>query len=220
MFLAFTGGRSYNSVMRLREFLGWYFRSVLGIGSTVLGIASAAAMALAGIAVLPAAIAGLSVVVAAGAVMLVTGFGQKVAFAERDAAARHDAGRKLAEMSGVRDRLSRMRIADGDVATAVRLLALAAGECIDAARSKSTWDPLAAAALAEAADIVDIFLAEADQASTEKRYALPDGDAFPDAKSRTVAALRERALVLGERRLQIDGGLPARDRMSIREEIR
>jgi len=44
-------------------------------------------------------------------------------------------------------------------------------------------------------------------------------DPFADAEARFAAALREKAALLRERRVQIDGGLSAQGSMSVMEEI-
>ncbi|MEN6477427.1 MAG: hypothetical protein ABFC75_05515 [Rectinema sp.] len=206
--------------MRVKEFVGWYFRSALGIVSAALGVACTVALAGAGVSFGLALPAGIALLAISAGVSFATGAGPRSALAERDAATAREGRGKLADMEALRDRLARLRIADAEVSDAVRLAVLAAGECIDACKLESTYDPLAAEALAEALDIVDIYLRESDDASTEKRYSLEDKDHFADARERAVSGVRERSVLMRERRLQIDGGLSAENRMSIREELK
>ena len=105
------------------------------------------------------------------------------------------------------------------VGDAARLVVLAAGEYIDACRREGSDDPLADAAIAEALEVVGLFLKEKDEAATERRFGLGDADPFPDTEKRVAAALKEKAATLRERRIQIDGGLPPASRMAVREEI-
>jgi hypothetical protein len=79
---------------------------------------------------------------------------------------------------------------------------------------------LAAEALSEAIELLDIHLKEKDEAATERRFGLKDADPFAEGESRIVAALTEKAAVLRERRIQIDGGLAAAGLMAVKEDLR
>lgn len=202
-----------------KDYLKWYARSPLGIGSGFAGLAAALAGLAGGFPAGFALLMGSAIVISAGLIFLLVGAGPKSAIAARDAALGRDRAKKLSHAAASREKLARIRIAEGPAADAVRLVALAAGEYLDACGREGKDDPLADAALDEALDIVDIFQKEKDEAATEKRFGLEDADPFADAESRVAAALREKAGLLRERRIQIDGGLPASGRMSVREEI-
>jgi hypothetical protein len=73
--------------------------------------------------------------------------------------------------------------------------------------------------IADALDLVNLYLKELDEAATEKRYGLQDADPFTDAKGRVLAALARDADLVREERIKIDGGLPPAKRMEIREEL-
>jgi hypothetical protein len=106
------------------------------------------------------------------------------------------------------------------VADALQLVLFASGEYLEACVREKRHDPLAADALSEAIELLDIYLKEEDEEATERRFGLKDADSFADAESRIVAALSEKAALLRERRIQIDGGLSAADRMAVKEDLR
>ena len=202
-----------------QDYLKWYARSPLGIGSCFAGLAVALASGVAG---LPAGLvlaAGSAIVALTGIVALFSGLGPRSAIAAMEASMAREKAEKLARAEAVREKLGRMRIGEGKAAEAIHLVVLAAGEYLEACKRESADDPLADAALDEALDIVDIFLKEKDETATEKRFGLKDEDPFAEAEERVVAALKEKASILRERRIQIDGGLPAAGRMAVREEI-
>ncbi len=194
-------------------------RSPLGIGSGFAGLASSLAALSAGLPLGLALIAGSAIVTLTGTAALVLGWGPKAAVAASEAALRRLREKKIQHAEETRGRLSRIRIADGKVAEAAGLVALAAGEYLDACRREGRNDPLADEALEESLGIVDIFLKEMDEAATEKRFSLEDRDPFTGAEERVAASLREKALLLREGRIQIDGGLTSSGLMSVREEI-
>jgi len=205
--------------MPIKDYLKWYARSPLGIGSLFAGLFAALGTAGAGLSPLLAAAMGLGLVAAAGGAALLSGWGPRQVLAARDAGIARARRAKLETVEKSRQNLARMRIADAAVAEAAQLVILAAGEYLEACKYELSDDPVADAALDDAAEIVDIFLKEMDEAATEKRFGLKDSDPFIDARDRVIAALKEKAALLRERRIQIDGGLPASGRMSVREEI-
>ncbi len=205
--------------MLAKDYLKWYLRSPLGIGSLFAGFFTAMGGAGAGLSPLPAALAGLALFALAGGAALLSGWGPRQALAARDAGIARARLGKLETAEKARQNLARMRIADAAATEAVQLVVLAAGEYLEACRRELSDDPVADAALDDAVGIVDIFLKEMDEAATEKRFGLKDSDPFVDARDRVIAALREKAALLRERRIQIDGGLSASGRMSVREEI-
>ena len=202
-----------------KDYLKWYVRSPLGIGSGFAGLAAAVTAGVAGLPAGIALVAGSAIVALTGIVALLSGLGPRSAVAAMNAAIAQDRAMKLSRAEAVRERLGRMRIGEGKAAEAVHLVVLASGEYLEACKREAAEDPLADAALNEALDIVDIFLKEKDETATEKRFGLKDVDPFADAEDRVVAALMEKASILRERRIQIDGGLPAAGRMAVREEI-
>ena len=209
----------YISPMQSGEYLRWYARSALGIGSGFAGMGAAAAVLIAGLPFWVSALAGLGLVAVTGILSLAAGWGPRQALAAQESQARRARAGRLAEAAAVRERIAALRIPDGQVAEAANLVVLAAGEYIEACRREGSDDPLADAAIGEALELVGLFLKEKDEAATERRFGLGDADPFPDAQGRVASALKEKAAALRERRIQIDGGLPPASRMAVREEI-
>jgi hypothetical protein len=205
--------------MLAKDYLKWYALSPLGIGSGFLGIAAMIAMVAAGLPIGLGVLAGPSFVALMGLAALATGLGPKSAIAAQEAAEARERDGKLKMAGEAREKLARLRLGEGEAASAVNFVVLAAGEYLEACKREGRQDPLAGAALEEALEIVNIFMKERDEAATEKRFGLDDKDPFADAEARVAAALREKAALLRERRVQIDGGLSAQGRMSVMEEI-
>jgi len=206
--------------MQVKEYVKWYMRSPLGIGGLFAGLIGALGLLSAGVSGFLALPAGVALVVAIGAIAYAAGSGPKQAVAARDADTSHETREKLEKAAQERDALARMRIADPEVSAAVQLVVQQAGAYLDACKNEKTHDPLADDAIAQVQSLVDVYLREKDEASTEKRYNLEDQDPFVDAKQRVIAALKDTALTLRERRIQIDGGLPPVDELSVKEELK
>lgn len=205
--------------MLAKDYLKWYALSPLGIGSVFAGIVAVIVIVATGLSAGLAVLAGSAIVVAVGFIALVSGKGPKSAIAALEAAVARERDGKLKLAEEARGRLARIRLGEGEAAAALSLVVLAGGEYLEACKREGRQDPLAGAALEESLDIVNIFLKEKDEAATEKRFGLDDKDPFADAEARVASALREKAALLRERRVQIDGGLSAQGRMSVMEEI-
>jgi hypothetical protein len=206
--------------MGFSEYLRWYFRSTLGAVNLFAAGGGLAGGLLLGLS-LPlaaAAAAGLGLVLGAGA--LLGGLGPKAAAAARQARIDKDNAERLASTKALRDKLARLRLGPGPVADALQLVLLSSGEYLEACVREKKQDPLAAEALSEAIELLDIYLKEKDEAATERRFGLEDADPFADSESRIVAALAEKASVLRERRIQVDGGLAAAGLMAVKEDLR
>jgi len=203
-----------------KEYLGWYSKSPLGIGSMAGGLVLGIGLASVGLPAIVPLASGLGLVLICGLLGLFSGIGPRQVVSARDSGLEAEGRRRLSEAVAARERLARLRIADPEVAAAASLVTLAAGLYIEACRRESRDDPIADAAVAEALDILDIYFKEVDEASVEKRYKVKDDDPFADAKGRTLVALGEKAMALRERRIQIDGGLTSVERMEIREDLK
>jgi hypothetical protein len=206
--------------MDFSGYLRWYFRSTLGAANLLVAGLGFAGGLLLGLS-LPgaaAAAAGLGFVVGAGA--LVGGFGARAAAAARQAQADKVNAERIASTRALRDKLARLRLSPGPVADARQLVLLSSGEYLEACAREKRHDPLAAEALSEAIELLDIHLKEKDEVATERRFGLKDADPFAEGESRIVAALTEKAAVLRERRIQIDGGLAAAGLMAVKEDLR
>ena len=206
--------------MGFSEYLRWYFRSTLGAVNLLAAGAGLVGGLLLGLS-LPlaaAAAAGLGVIMGAGA--LLGGPGARAAAAARQTRIDKASAERIAATKTLRDKLARLRLSPGPVADALQLVLLSSGEYLEACIREKKHDPLATDALSEAIELLDIYLKEKDEAATERRFGLKDADPFADSESRIVAALSEKASVLRERRIQIDGGLAAAGLMAVKEDLR
>jgi hypothetical protein len=67
---------------------------------------------------------------------------------------------------------------------------------------------------------VNAWLKEADEASIERRFGLPDANPFPEAARRTAAALAAKAALVSARRAAAIGEIPGADQIAIEEELK
>jgi hypothetical protein len=169
--------------------------------------------------VLTGLVSGLTSLGAVFMLATYSGLGPRFAAAERDR--RHWAASKeyLAVARSRQRRLASLRVPDPAVKSLVDLVAMQAGMFLGACEKAGQRDPLGEDAIAECIELVDLFLKELDDASTERRYKLPDNDPFADAKERISVALRDKASVLEKARLDMEGGLHREDRMAIKEQL-
>ena len=161
--------------------------------------------------------AGILTLAADVVVLTVSGVGPRLAAAEADRQQWTNARPYLDAARANRDRLGTMRIADDDVKAMLQLAAERATRYLAVCESARSRAPLAEDALADCLSIADLYLKELDGASTERRYKLPDADPFVDARTRTLAALRDRVAILDKAIQDLDGGLTSADRMEIKE---
>lgn len=206
--------------MSFREFLERYVRSPLGIAGFFLGIAAAVALLAAGLGPGLALLALLATPALALLLALATGAGQRSALREGEREARERAGLRMQAAAEARERLVRLRLPPGPVSQARDLLVLEAGRLGEEFRRSGSWDPEAAEAVIEGLSLVDAWQREADESAVERRFDLPDGNAFPEADSRVAAALREKASLIASRRAAAAGEIPPVDRVAVDEELR
>lgn len=206
--------------MDTREFLTRYARSPYGIATALGALALGMAVTLSGgglglaIAVLVMALAG------AMALGLFSGLGARAVVTEGERTLREHGRERMALASENRKRLAALRLPAGPVATARDLVVLEAGRLVEGYAVGGVWDPEAAQAVEDALALVDAWQREADEASTERRYDLPDAHPFPEATERTAAALREKAALIASHRAEAAGEIPPADRVAIEEELK
>jgi hypothetical protein len=206
--------------MDIREFSRAYARSPLGIASLFLALCAAAAARLMGLSLPVAALVGFGVLAAALSAALMLGVGQRAAVAELDREALAEAESRLAEAADARRRLSALRIADPEVASARDLVALEAGRLVEDCRRAGTYDPEAVQAVLDSLGLVDGWLREADESSVEKRFGAADARPFPEAAKKTAEALRAKAALVAAGRAAAVGELSGADRIAIEEELK
>jgi hypothetical protein len=204
--------------MENREFPKLYIRSPAGIVSLV-GAAGAAILLFATSGPLAALAGALGVLGVSALLALFTPLGARAAAAEAERQASARALQRLAAAAEARARLAALRLAEPAVSSARDLLVMEADRFIEAGRA-GAYDPQAAAAIEEGLGLVDAWLKEADAAAVEKRFGLVDADPFPEAASRTAAALRAKAELVARGRGSASGEIPPSDAMEIEEELR
>jgi hypothetical protein len=208
----------YSKPMQLSRYIKDYSLSPLGIANG--GIALLAGFVVGSLTGFMAGLlSGAASLVAIFVLALYSGSGPRFAAAEQERRLWAAGKERLAVASAKQKRLASMRVPDAAVKQLVDLAAMQAGMFIGACQKNRQRDPLAEDAISECVDLVDLYLKELDDASTERRYAMPDDDPFADAVQRVSAALRDKVAMLEKARLDIEGGLQREDRMAIKEQL-
>lgn len=212
--------------MTRRDYLRFIFLSPLGIGSLALSIAAGigcgiAAGPLPGLAVF----SGLALIL--GVLGLVTGLGPRSAAREQERAAAARVAQKLSSASEAMERLAALRLPQGELASARDLVVLEGGRFLEACVSRERASSGAAAeaavsaeALRQALELVNAWLAEADESSIERRFGTADAHPLSEAEARTAAALKDKAADLVRGRDLALGQPAAADRIAIEEELK
>jgi len=204
--------------MKIREFTKYYLVSPAGAVSLIAALS---------IGVLAAVRVNLAIGVASGIGALLalllgalfSGLGSRFAVGEKNRRIWQSQQGQLENVRPAQARLGSMRIADPAIKKLAETAALRLGEYYAACGRQKTHDPKATFAAGECLELLDAYLTELDESSTEKRFDLADGNPFADAKERISAALSERIAILGKSTLDIQGGLSANDRLEIKEQL-
>lgn len=197
-----------------------YLRSRLNITVLVVSLAAlAAGLALFRGNALPVlgAVAVLYAAVSALLFLSRRGAGVVVAEADRDRAAADR--KKIEEAAAVRQRIAVLRFGDDDLRLAVENFLLVSGQYLDKARAAGAWSPRAHERIRQVLEICQVWLAESDESSTEKRYGTPDGDENADVHGRSIAAIRECAAAIRKDTLNDLAGLDGTEQLGIIEEM-
>jgi len=204
--------------MRFREYGRRFFKTAPGIVSVFLSIASGFFVFIAGgriIAAFAVAVLCQSGLFSLG---ILTGLGARAAASEADREARQKAGLSRSETKAACERLAALRLADLEIGTARDLLVLEAKRYLELVGD--LYDPAAAAAVLDSLELVQAWLREADETAIERRFSGSDTHAFPEAKARVTAALREKTAIVVRGRDAIARGISGPDLVSIEEELR
>ncbi len=204
--------------MKIREYFFYFLVSPAGAVSTVAALAAGLAVG--------AAVNMAAGSITAGAALLglhlaafFTGLGSRFAVRERDRRIWQGERLRLENVRQSQARLASMRIGDPAIKRLAETAAMRAGEYYSACIRRKTHDPKATGAAAECLELLDVFLTELDESATERRFDMPDANPFADAKERISAALNERIAILGKSTLDIEGGISAKDRLEIKEQL-
>jgi hypothetical protein len=152
--------------------------------------------------------------------LLQTGAGAKAIVAQAESEERARTLAFIGETEAFLKRLEVIRLPGGEAATALAFLVQSAGEYLGACRKTLSRSPEADARIADSLDLVDLYLRELDDTSTERRFGAPDAEAFEDSGKRVIASIRDNALFIRGERTKLDGGLPPAERMAIMEELK
>lgn len=197
-----------------------YFRSNLNLA---VAAAAAALVILAFLFAPPYGPGVLAVAVSAYAVvtafLLFSGKGAREIVGEEEEDRGKAVRAKTAHYAALRERLSVLRIGDEEVRKALEYFLLVSGEYLAACGELAGRSPAADAEIEKVLELCQIFLGEADESSTERRYEVKDGGEFQDYGRRTAAAIRESAAVVKKRTDTDLRGLTRGERMGIIEEM-
>jgi hypothetical protein len=127
--------------------------------------------------------------------------------------------KKIDEAAAVRQRISVLRFGDDDLRLAVENFLLVSGQYLETARAAGAWSPRAHERIRQVLEICQVWLAELDESSTEKRYGTPDGDENADVHGRSLAAIRECAAAIRKDTLNDLAGLDGTEKLGIIEEM-
>jgi hypothetical protein len=206
--------------MDTSRFFKSYCRSPLGIASFFLALGAGACSILLGLSPPSALLLGLGTLAAVFTLSLAFGFGPRAAVTESERGEAEKARSRLAEAAAARKRLSALRLPEGEVASARDLVVLESGRLVDECSGAGVYDPEAVQAVLDCAALVDAWLREEDESSTERRFSMPDAHPFPEAAARTAALLRDKAALIAKRREEATGEIPGSDRIAIEEELK
>lgn len=204
--------------MKLHRYIKDYALSPLGIANMGLALLTGFFVGML-TGFLAGLLSGAGSLVVIFVLALYSGLGPRFAAAERERSQWAVSKERLAQASAKQKRLASLRVPDPAVRQLVDLAAMQAGLFINACEKARQRDPLGEDAITECVELVDLHLKELDDASTERRYALPDNDPFAEATERVCAALRAKVAVLEKTRMDMEGGLQREDRMAIKEQL-
>lgn len=205
--------------MKIGKIVSLYARSRLGIGVAAVCALGAAAAALAGLPVPAAAAAAALGYGGLSAALIGSGRGVKSIVEEKDRDRTADVSTRIEEASSLRARISRLRIADAEVSEAVGRFLYASGAYLEACRKRGTWAPAANAGIGTVLEALGDYLSELDERAAEKHFGGRTGTPLPDVRERTLAAVENAGRTVRDKTLEIEGGLDAGDRFSIREDL-
>jgi len=204
--------------MTLKEYMTRFLPTAPGILSVA--IPAAAGLAIGTVAgPLAGALSGVGLLAALNVAAVVTGVGSRAAVGRSERLAWLDGRERLEAARKAAARLASLRLPDPDMARLAGFVALRARALVDLSERKKTRDPVAEDAVSECLEMLDLYLKELDDRSTERRYGVADDDPFKDAKARVEAGLAERVAIIEAGILRMDGGLTREDGMAIKETL-
>jgi hypothetical protein len=205
--------------MNIKKFLRLYLRSAAGLINIFLPVLGFGLLLAFGLgpfsSVLLAAFSGAIVFFVA----LASGRASFAAVREKDRITESGYRASLDKVSEICSGLSYQRIIDSDISGRVSYIVQKAGRYIELAKEAGTVDPLANAALENCRNIINIYLKEIDDDSSEKRFRMDDLDPFEKAKERTLAALDREAAVIKDALTALDPDSRGNEKLSVMEDL-
>ena len=126
---------------------------------------------------------------------------------------------KIDSSASMRERIAVMRVGDEGMRKSLEYFLLASGTYLQKCRETDLYSPRASARMEDVLGILQAFLGEKDQTSTEKRYGVKDGESFEEFSARCIEAVRDAAKDVTTWTTEDLTGLSGRDSLEIIEEM-
>jgi hypothetical protein len=207
--------------MKIKELLPYYLRSKTNIVVTLLFAAAVitSALLLEGVLRIFIPAGCLLLYFMASGLIIFSRRGAREIVSVRDDDYNHKIIKTIDKYSEVRERISFLRLGDEEVKKAVEYFLLISGTYLEKCNELKTYSPAANNAIEEAETVLNLYLGELDEASSEKRYEIADKDDFKDYKEKTLGELKALAQTVKQRIKEDLVGLSRRDQFKIMEEL-
>ena len=146
-----------------------------------------------------------------------SGAGQVVEEGERDRVLKVRA--KISAAAALRERISVMRVADEGMRKSLEYFLLASGTYLEKCREADLYSPRANSRMEDVRAVLQAFLGEMDQSSTDTRYGVREGESFAEFSARCTSAVRDAAKDITSWTTQDILGISGRDSVEIMEEL-
>jgi hypothetical protein len=197
-----------------------YLRSRLNLW---ISAAAAALIIIAGLTLGPWALGGALIAVAAYAVVTLLLFfsrrGAETIVGEGEQARKKKIAEKIAAYTGLRDRVSFLRVGDPDMLKAVEYFLLVSGSYLEKCRELGLYSPQANKRMDDVLEICQAYLGELDEDSSDRRYGVQDGESIEEFKRRTLEGITEASADIKKCQTEELEGVSRQDRLAIIEEL-
>ena len=148
-----------------------------------------------------------------------SGAGAKSAVEEQGRRFYLDIEEKLAQVEIARQRLATLRLNNPELKKLTTLASLRVADYLSACRKEKTHDPLASEAALECVEIADLYLAEQNEASLQKRFLSEEAPEQGTPQERFKSVLKSRIKLLSNATSGILGILSPKEELAIKEEL-
>jgi hypothetical protein len=206
--------------MQIRRALGLYLKSRLNITlASVTGGAILLCLLFAPASFALVAPLALLLYVVATAVLLFSGRGASAVSVGEEAERRRRIMARVERFRELRERIGRLRIGDPEMRQAIEYFLLVSGEYLEGCAELVTYSPECNRRIEEVQEVVQIYLKELDESSTERRFQVRDPHDFADYRERTISGIKERALFIKQKALEAFDRLSPEEQLRILEEL-